>query len=61
MEQQIVERRKGNVVRLFVEIDISQFKEFEKTRSRLSLSKTKAIAAAINIWLNLTASSLEVR
>jgi len=40
------------VVRVSVEIDASQAKEFNAMIGKLGLSKADAIAAALNIWFN---------
>ncbi len=53
MDQVIRERRRGNVVRLLVEIDINQAVALERNAERLGMTKADAIAHALNIWLGM--------
>ncbi len=49
----VTKRKRGTVTRLLVELDVSQVKRFEEAIARLGMSKVTAIAAALNIWLNM--------
>lgn len=53
MEQVIRERRRGNVVRLLVEVDINQAVALDKNCERLGMTKADAIAHALNIWFGM--------
>jgi len=53
MKQGLIPRRRGVVGRLFVELDASQLNRFNTVIKELGLKKTDAIAAAINVWLNM--------
>jgi len=50
--QNVVNRKRGNVVRIVVEIDASQSRELNRISEKLGMSKADAIAAALNIWFN---------
>ena len=52
MEQTIIHRGRGAVVRLLVEIDASQARELDRVLAIVGMSKADAIQAAINIWLD---------
>jgi len=49
----IINRRRGNVARLLVELDASQARTLDETTARLGITKTDAVAAALNIWFGL--------
>ncbi len=53
MPKQITfKRKRGNVVRLFVEIDAGQARRLDNVLTRINKSKTDAIQEAINLWLS---------
>ena len=53
MKQGLVRRKRGMVGRLLVELDAAQLQRFNEAVEALGMKKTKAIAAAINVWLNM--------
>ena len=52
-QTKIINRKRGNLVRLVVELDASQAREFDNAVKQLGMTKVDAISAAINIWLNM--------
>jgi len=50
--QIVINRKRGKVVRLMVEIDASQARAFNNLVERLGISKADGIAAALNVWFN---------
>lgn len=50
---EIIKRKRGMVSRLLVELDVSQLQRFKKVADELGIKYTVAIAAAINVWLNM--------
>jgi len=55
----IIKRKRGNVVRLLVELDASQAQELERVTGRLGMTRVDAISAALNIWLGMVKSTHE--
>lgn len=51
-EQTVTKRRRRDVVTLLVEIDASQARTLDSLIEKLGITKTKAIAAALNIWFS---------
>lgn len=52
-ETSLIERRKGFVKRLDVELLAAQYDRLDETTKRLGMSKADAIAYALNIWFGM--------
>ena len=48
-------RKRGTVRKLLVEIDSSQYDEFDRVCAKMELTKADAVSKAINIWLSMVA------
>lgn len=59
MKGTMVKRRRGNVVRLVVELDASQAQEVTRVTDRLGMTMVDAVSAALNIWLGMVNSAKE--
>lgn len=55
-----IQRRRGVVARLLVELDVHQVQELEEAIQQLGMTKADAIAAALNIWLGMVRPKQEV-
>ena len=53
MSTQIVRRKRGDLVRLQIELDASQSKHLTEVSERLCKPKSKVIAEALNIWFSM--------
>lgn len=49
----VIKRKDRDVVRLLVELDVHQAIELSDTAEELHLTKAKAVAQAVNIWLGM--------
>ena len=53
MGTKIKKRSRGFVKTLIIELDVAQYDNLEKMCKELNISKTKAIATALNVWFNM--------
>jgi len=56
MKTKATKRSRGYVKALVVELDVAQYENLEKICKELGISKTRAVATALNVWFNMIRS-----